>query len=235
MDYDKTVQLYEKAGLIKKWLETPEANLHKWEKVWYEKVTSKRTGQFWQVEDLIRRNLVPDDYESPYTDMNDKPIKVKFPVKCTKAIYRIRLKDNTEWIKTKQEWWGLSEAGSLVNQTMNDKECYDAILPLYKLKPENPRERDSRMIREVADIGHKIKYTVPFKPETVQKLFDTRDGDCGLVIMDEAGIGDKPPYSIPSLHQFMNTPFEELISWASTPQYKLDRSYKDQLEASHIG
>ncbi len=76
MDYDKTVQLYEKAGLIKKWLDTPEANLHKHEKLWYEKVTSKRTGQFWQVEDLKKRNLVPDDYESPYTDMNDKPIKV---------------------------------------------------------------------------------------------------------------------------------------------------------------
>ena len=81
-------------------------------KEWYEKVTSKRTGQFWQVEDLIKRNLVPDDYESSYTDMNDKPIKVKFPVKCTKAIYRIRLKDGTEWIKTKSEWWGLNEAGN---------------------------------------------------------------------------------------------------------------------------
>ena len=45
------------------------------------------------------------------------------------------------------------------------------------------------MIREVADIGHKIKYTEPFKPETVQKLFDMRDGDCGLVIMDEVGTG----------------------------------------------
>ena len=131
------------------------------------------------------------------------------------------MKDNTEWIKTKQEWWGLSEAGSLVNQTMNDKETYDAILPLYKLKPENPRERDSKMIREVADIGHKIKYTVPFKPETVQTFFDTRDGDCGLVIIDESGVGDKPPYSIPTLHQFMNTPFENLIEWASTPHTNL--------------
>ena len=91
-------------------------------------------------------------------------------MKCTKAIYRIRLKDNTEWIKSKQMWWGLDEAGNLVNQTFNDKETYDAILPLYKLKPENPRQRDSKMIREVSDIGHKIKYTVPFKPETVAFL-----------------------------------------------------------------
>ena len=233
MDYDKTVALYEKAGLIKKWLDTPDANLHKHEKIWYEKVTSKRNSEFYQADYLIKRELVPSDWESPYTDGKGK--SVKFPVKCTKAIYRIRLKDNTEWIKTKQMWWGLDEAGNLVNQTMNDKETYDAILPLYKLKPENPRQRDSKMIREVSDIGHKIKYTVPFKPETVQKLFDMRDGDCGLVIMDESGTGDKPPYSIPSLHQFINTPFEELMEWASTPRYKLDRSYIDQLEASHIG
>ena len=133
-----------------------------------------------------------------------------------------------------QEWWGLDEAGNLVNQTMDQKEKYDAILPIYKLKPENPKQRDSKIIREVADIGHKIKYTEPFKTETVQKLFDRRDGDCGLVIIDESGGGDKHLYSIPTLHQFMNTPFDELWDWASTPTYRLDRNYKDQLEASHI-
>ena len=235
MDYDKTVALYEKAGLIKKWKENPESYVHNAEKTWYDKVKSKRTGEYWQADDLIKRELVPSDWESPWTDGTSKGKSVKFPMKCTKAIYRIRLKDNTEWIKTKQMWWGLDEAGNLVSQTFNDKELYDAILPIYKLKPENPRQRDSKMIREVTDIGHKIKYTEPFKPETVQKLFDMRDGDCGLVIMDESGVGDKPPYSIPTLHQFMEVPFEELISWASTPNYKLDRSYKDQLEASHIG
>ena len=97
---------------------------------------------------------------------------------------------------------------------MDQKECYDAILPLYKLKPENPKQRDSKTIREVSDIGHKMKYTEPFKPETVQKLFDKRDSDCGLVIKDESGTGDKHLYSIPTLHQFMNIPFDELFQWA---------------------
>jgi hypothetical protein len=32
-----------------------------------------------------------------------------------------------------------------------------------------------------------------------------------------------------------NTPFDELFEWASTSTYRLDRAYKDQLEASHIG
>jgi hypothetical protein len=68
MDYDKTVALYEKAGLIKKGLDTPDANKHKWEKVWYDKVKSKRTREFYQADDLIKRELVPSDWESPYTD-----------------------------------------------------------------------------------------------------------------------------------------------------------------------
>ncbi|MGA7601896.1 MAG: hypothetical protein WCC82_11790 [Nitrososphaeraceae archaeon] len=77
MDYDKTVALYEKAGLIKKWLDTPDANLHKHEKIWYEKVTSKRNSEFYQADDLIKRELVPSDWESPYTDGKGK--SVKFP------------------------------------------------------------------------------------------------------------------------------------------------------------
>ena len=95
----------QKAGLIKKWLDTPDANLHKHEKIWYEKVTSKRNSEFYQADHLIKRELVPSDWESPYTDGKGK--SVSFPVKFTKAIYRIRLKDNTEWIKSKQMWYGL--------------------------------------------------------------------------------------------------------------------------------
>ena len=57
MDYDKTVTLYEKTGLLKKWKENPESYLHNAEKVWYDKVKSKRTGEFWQAEDLIKREL----------------------------------------------------------------------------------------------------------------------------------------------------------------------------------
>jgi hypothetical protein len=61
MDYEKTVALYEKAGLIKKWLENPESYEHKAEQTWYDKVKSKRTGEFYQAEELIKRELVPPD------------------------------------------------------------------------------------------------------------------------------------------------------------------------------
>jgi hypothetical protein len=41
MDYDKTVQLYEKAGQIKKWEDTPEYLSYKGELAWYDEVKSK--------------------------------------------------------------------------------------------------------------------------------------------------------------------------------------------------
>jgi hypothetical protein len=59
------------------------------------------------------------------------------------------------------------------------------------------------------------------------------NGKCGLVIKDETR--DKPPYEIPKLESFKNSGFEELFEWASTPRTKLDRSYGDNLDNSHIG
>ena len=94
-------------------------------------------AKFNQLDDLIKRELVPPDWESPYTD-GKRANQVKFPVKCTKAIYRIRLKDETEWIKTKQDVVGTGRSGQSCESDYEvDKEMYDAILPLYKLKPDN--------------------------------------------------------------------------------------------------
>ena len=76
MDYDKTMELYEKAGLIKKWKENPESYLHKAEKDWIEKVKSPRTNEFYQAEELIRRELVPPDWQPPHTDSRGKPTQV---------------------------------------------------------------------------------------------------------------------------------------------------------------
>ena len=69
---------------------------------------------------------------------------------------------------------------------MNYKERYDDIRPVYTSKPKNPRERDTEMIMEITSIQHKFKYTLPFSPENVQKLYDMRNGKCGLD-KDETG------------------------------------------------
>lgn len=56
---------------------------------------SNRTGEFYQAEEL-RRELVPPDWTPPHVDSRGKP--VKYPVKITNEIFRIRIADGTEWI-----------------------------------------------------------------------------------------------------------------------------------------
>lgn len=54
MDYEKTIELYKNAGQIKKWENTPEYNSYRGEQAWYDKVKSKRTGEFYQSEELLK-------------------------------------------------------------------------------------------------------------------------------------------------------------------------------------
>ena len=233
MDFDKIKELHEKMGLIKKFDENPQYNRYRKEQKWYEKVKSKRTGEYYQAEELIQRELVPPDWIPPHSDGKGKGKSVKYPLKHVNGIIRTRVTDGSEWITSTQEWWGLDQAGNPLNISMDLKESYDDIFPVYKIKPENPRERDSKMIRELDRLEHRTKYTLPFSPENVQKLYDMRNGRCCLVIRDQTQ--DKPPYDIPKLESFKNSRFEELFEWASTPRTAMDRSYGDSLDNSHIG
>jgi hypothetical protein len=49
---------------------------------------------------------------------------------------------------------------------MNYKERYDDTGPIYTAKAKNPKERDSEMILEITSIGHRMKYTLPFRLES---------------------------------------------------------------------
>jgi hypothetical protein len=156
MDYERTVALYEKAGLIKKWKEDPESYQHKAEQDWYEKVKSPKTSDFYQAEELIRRDLVPPDWKPPHVDSRGKPLK--YPIKNTNEIFRIRIADGSEWLMSRQFWTGLDQSGNPISKSFNDKEWFDDVLPIYTVKPENPRQRDSKMIREVTSIEHREVY-----------------------------------------------------------------------------
>ena len=234
MDYEQTALIYRNLGHEKKFQEKPDYNRYKKEQGWYEKVKSKRTGEYNQTEDLIKRELVPADWK-PATLVNDKP--VKYPIKRVNEIIRKRLVDGSEWIVSRQEWIGLDQLGNEINLSMNDKECYDDVLPVYALKPEdpkaNPRFKDTKMKSVIDRLEPRIKYTEPFNPETAQKLYDMRDSKCGLVLID--GSGDHPGVSVPSFEHFKSTPFDELWEMVTTPKYKLDRNYGDNLDNSHIG
>ena len=101
MDYQKTIELYEKIGQIKKWEDTPESNSYKGEQAWYDKVKSKRTGEFYQVDELIRREWVPADWKPPHQDAKGEP--VKYPLKHVNEIIRKRLADGSEWLISRQQ------------------------------------------------------------------------------------------------------------------------------------
>jgi hypothetical protein len=221
MDYQKTVELYEKAGQMKRWENEPESFSYNTEKKWFDKVRSKRNGEFYQAQDLINRELVPPEWVPPHVDSKGKP--VKYPLKHVNSIIRIRT-NNGEYLKSRQMWWGLDEAGNPLNQSMDDKEVMDESRPIYKLRPENPKARDSKMIREVESISHSTKYLLPFSAENAQKLWDMRgNGNCTLVLKDESK-GDKHPFSVESFEHFKSREFDELFEMLSTPKYKMDRS-----------
>jgi len=231
MDYQKTIELYEKIGQIKKWEDTPESNSYKGEQAWCDKVKSKRTGEFYQVDELIRREWVPADWKPPHQDAKGE--LVKYPLKHVNEIIRKRLADGTEWLISRQQHWGLDMAGNPINQTFNDKEFFDDILPIYTVKPKT-KEKDSEMIREIKNIEHRKKCTLPFTAENVQKLHDMRIGRCNLVIIDESR-GDKPPISVESFEHFKTREFGELWDLVATPRYKMDRSYGNHLDDTQYG
>ena len=235
MDYEQTTLIYKNLGHEKKFQEKPDNIRYKKEQAWYEKVQSKRNGEYFQAEDLIKRELVPENWQPPNVDSEGKPLR--YPIKYVNEIIRKRLVDGSEWILSRQMWYGLDQAGNAINISMNDKESFDDALPVYKLKPENPKDdprfKDTKMINVIDRVESRIKYTEPFTPETAQQLYDMRNGKCGLVVID--GSSDHPPVSVPSFESFKNSSFQELFETVTTPKYKLDRNYGDSLDNSHIG
>jgi hypothetical protein len=230
MNYEKVRELYQELGQIKKFEETADFNRYKKELKWYEDVKSKRTGEYYQAEDLIKRDYVSSKWTPPHVDAEGKPLR--YPLKYVNGIFRVRTADMSEWLMSTQEWWGLDVFGNARNLSMNYKERYDDIRPVYTNRVKNPKERDSEMVLEITSIGHRMKYTLPFTPENLDSLHAKRDGSCSLVLKDETR--DRPPYAIDSFDHLKTRGFDELWDMLSTPKYKMDRSYRDNLDASHI-
>jgi hypothetical protein len=80
------------------------------------------------------------------------------------------------------------------------------------------------------------EYTLPFNEENFQNLYKQRPtqstSSVTLAIYVE-GASDRPR-QITDPELFSKKPFDEMWEEMITPKYKLDRSYKDNLEASHI-
>jgi hypothetical protein len=225
MDYEQTALMYGNVGLTKKMEAEPWYSPYQHEKKWYEKVKSPKSGEYYQAEELIKRELVPAEWKPPHVDSKGKP--VKYPIKHTNSIYRIRAADGSEWLKSRQMWIGLDQAGNPVSQSMDDKELYDDILPIRTPKPKNPKDnprfRDTEMVLQVTSFEHRTKYTLPYKPENIQKLYDMRNGKCSLILKDESG-SDHPPVEVTTFEAFKSRPWDELWEMVTTPRYKMEPS-----------
>jgi hypothetical protein len=58
MDYDKTYLAYKNLGQGKKFEQLPDYNRYKKEIDWNEKVKSPRTGEYYQADELVSKDLV---------------------------------------------------------------------------------------------------------------------------------------------------------------------------------
>jgi hypothetical protein len=235
MDYDKTYQAYKALGMGKKFEELPDYARYKKEERWYEKVKNAK-GEYYQADELVSKDLVPPSWKPPRLDSKGKP--VKYPIIEVNELIRKRLVDGTEWLLSRQNWIALDSAGNEVNISMNDKECFDDVLPVYALKPENPKDnprfKDTKMISVVDRLEKRIKYTLPFSAKDAQRLYDMRNGKCSLCVIDQTG-PDYPPVSVPTFDSFRDSAFTEMFELLTTPKLKMDRSYGDNLDSSHIG
>ena len=57
---------------------------------------SKRTGEYYQAEDLITRGMVAKTLKPPHVDEKGEPLK--YPLKYVNGIYRVRTADMSEWL-----------------------------------------------------------------------------------------------------------------------------------------
>jgi hypothetical protein len=109
MDYNRTRELYQELGQLKKFEETADFNRYKKELKWYEDVKSNWTGEYYQAEDLIKRDMA-SKWTPPHIDAEGKPLT--YPLKYVNGIYRVRIGDGSEWLMSTQEWWGRDVFGN---------------------------------------------------------------------------------------------------------------------------
>ena len=109
-----------------------------------------------------------------------------------------------------------------------------------KKDPKNEYSPSERVCVEAAPNSLDIRYTeytLPFNQKNFESLYKQRPNESSssvrLVIWAE-GASDRPR-QITNPEHFAKRQFDEMWEEMITPKFKLDRTYKDNLESSHIG
>jgi hypothetical protein len=137
----------------------------------------------------------------------------------------------------------LDRLGNEVEHSFTDPEIYYRPWTRYAMVDKDPNDSSKSKERKCVAAGiNELKpelkeYTLPFNEENFDMLFKQRTSQSpnsvSLAISDE-GSSEKPR-QITNPEHFAKRQFDEMWQEMITPKFKLDRSYRDNLEGCHIG
>ena len=199
-------------------------------------------------DELFEAKLINPDTKT-YNQVSDLPVGYrklgdrKYPIRQVLQIYRIKRADGTEWLKSRGGLVGLDKAGNEVEHSFVDPEMFYKPVTRYEFRKNDPKNEYSHSERVCVEAGinphdnRYTEYTLPFNEENFQNLYEQRptesSSSVSMVIWAE-GASDRPR-QITDPEHFAKREFDEMWQEMITPRFKLDRSYKDNLESSHIG
>ena len=137
---------------------------------------------------------------------------------------------------------GLDKAGNEVEHSFVDPEMFYKPVTRYEFKKNDPKNEYSPLERVCVEAGinpydyRYTEYTLPFNEKNFENLYNqrpTKDSSSVSMVILAEGASERPR-QITSIEKFSKTPFDDLWQEAITLKYKLDRSYGDTPEASHI-
>jgi hypothetical protein len=211
--------------------------------------------KFWKrppelLDDELFEAKVINPNTKTYHQVSDLPLEYrkqgenrKYPIRQVFQIIRIKRTDGTEWLKSRGKIVGLDRAGNEVEHSFVDPEMFYKPVTRYEFRKSDPKNEYSpteRICVEAATNPHDSRYTeytLPFNEENFQKLYDQRPTESSSSVsmsIYAEGASDRPRQIINPDH-FVKREFDEMWQEAITPKFKLDRSFKDNLESSHIG
>jgi hypothetical protein len=123
---------------------------------------------------------------------------------------------------SRQTWTGLDRNGNEISKSFDDMETWLRPIVRYESRPENPRNRFSKIVRKVTGICSEVKiYEKAFTPKALDDLYSLRSPSCSLVILkvDESGRKIGNPFIIGKYEDFRNRAFDDLYGWASIPRH----------------
>lgn len=191
------------------------------------RVKNPQTNEYWQMQ-VLKLSGVITNTESAFDHKT-------YPLQFTDQILRVKLPNNSEWLKSRSTLIGLDRLGNEVGLSITDPEIYERPILTYEYVHSDPTDTTSKLVRVGRTTArNETVYTLPFNGENFDKLYamgrDWSQENAGISLgIIKAGYST-PSYNITDVGRFRNENFDELYTWCATPKFSLDRSIQNQLE-----